>query len=267
MSALDFLCDVRNRQRAALYAVNAEATSEPATEPISIEQAREHCRVDVFEEGSPPVEVSDDDAWLTDVGIPAAREYCELALGRALAERSMLVTVNAFPSDTIPLPFGPVQSITSVKYDDQAAADAAYDVAYQAAYDIEFGNSADEVAADAAGVAAGDIASAAALEQTMPSTDYQIDRTTTPNRLMLAYGASWPSARDFHASVRVAYVSGYTNPEASPQAIPLPKTAKAAILLMLTHLYEHRGDETVSAPPLVDVLLARIPDREELGFA
>lgn len=262
MSAYDFLCDIRKRQKAALYEVSADAVDDPAVEPVTLEQARAHCRVDTYEDGSPPETVSDDDDWLNDIGIPAAREYCELTIGRALAERTMRVVADSFPGNgatAIPLPFGPVRSIVSVVYLDGAAAQDAYD----AAYDAEFLSSADEALATAAGEAA----YAAALSATMPSADYTIDTASTPNRLILAYGATWPTSRGDHASVTVTYTVGYDDPADSPLALPLPKTAKAAMCAMLAHLYEHRGDDSISVPPLVDSLLSRVPHREVMGFA
>lgn len=271
----DFLCDIANRQAAALqkYGITAE---EPTEEPITLADAQKHCRVDVYETGSPPETVSDDDTWLTEIGIPAAREYCEVELGRALAPRDVLLVTSAFPSVTVDssagaalsLPFGPVQSITSVKYLDQAAADAAYDEAYQDAYDTEFGNSGDEAAADAAGIAAGDIAAAAALEQTLASTAYELDAVSVPARLILTDGSSWPSSSPTRPdSVRVSYVTGYSIPGESPQVYALPRLARAAMLVMLAYLYEHRGDESMTPPALVEALLSRLPGRERMGFA
>ncbi len=267
MSTYDFLCDLRDRQAAALYAVNVREVSFPDAEIVSLEDAQLHCRVDTFEEGSPPETVSADDAWLTDIGIPAAREYCEADLGLALAVRTMELKAEAFPSEFMPLPFGPVQSITSVIYTDRAAADAAYEAAYVAAYDIEFANSADVALAEAAGVAAGDIAYDAALMVTMPTTDYVIDTATTPMRLRLAHGATWPTATTEAGSVTVRYVVGYSAPADSPQVYILPRLAKAAVLVMLTHLYDHRGDESIDAPVAVASLLARVRGREFVGFA
>jgi hypothetical protein len=267
MSAYDFLCDVRVRQREAFYKVHVRAVDEPATEIVTLAEAYLHCKIDTFEEGSPPETVSDEDSWLTDIGIPAAREYCESELWRSLAVRTMELTADAFPSTGIPLPFGPVQSIEYVTYIDQATADAAYDAAYTAAYDAEFLSSGDAELADAAGIAAGDAAAAAVLVQTMPDTDYQIDTTTAPMRLILAYGASWPSIPSRHAAVTVRYVVGYSEPEESPQVYVLPRLAKAAVLVMLTHLYDHRGDASIAVPVAVGNLLERIPGAERVHFA
>lgn len=272
---MTFLREIARRQSAALLQWNIQQITQVDEEPISLELARAHCRVDAW--GSPPE--SDDDDWFNTVGIPAAREYCEMTLGRALAARTVEASASAFPTVTvnsppgayIALPFGPVQSIVSVKYLDQAAYDAAYDAAYTAAYDAEFISSADVDAATAAGVAAGDIAGAAALEQTLDPATYAVDSTVVPSRLVLAYGASWPSARSDVNSVKVRYITGYSAPDVSPQVRILPRMAMAAMLMMLGHLYKNREAVNVTAVAMevpfgVQRLLEKVPS-ESTGFA
>ncbi len=112
----NFLRDIAARQREALFQYGVVQVGEIDGEPITLETARAHCRVDTHEEGSPPLTVSDDDAWLTDIGIPVAREYIEAQLGVALAPRTVELVAASFPSTSFTLPFGPVQSITSVIY-------------------------------------------------------------------------------------------------------------------------------------------------------
>ncbi len=266
------------QQQANLLRYGIRAVDEVIDEPITLDEARQHLRVDTYtiddpeSDASPPdqITVSDDDAWI-EAQIPAAREYCEQYIGRALAPRTMELATSAFPTVTVSdppgpafvLPFGPVASIVSVKYDDQAAADAAY----TAAYDAEFLISGDATAAAAAGTAA----AVAALVQTMPATDYQIDVYSTPSRLLLAYGASWPtSVRSAAGSVRVRYTTGYSTPGDSPQVFVLPKLARSAMLLMLAHFYENReavGNGNLAEVPLgVQALLDLLP-RERLGLA
>lgn len=257
------------RQQADLLRYGLRTVGEVTVEPITLVEARDHLRVDTYEEGSPAETVSDDDAWI-EAQLPAAREYCEQYLGRALAPRTVELALNAFPTVSVGdppgpafvLPFGPAQSITSLVYLDQVAADAAYTVAY----DAEFLISADVALADAAGVAA----AALALEVTLAADQYEIDVFSTPSRLLLAYGATWPTARMSSGSVRIRYVVGYSVPGESPQVYPLPKMARSAILLMLGHLYENReavGKSDMAEVPLgVQALLDLLP-RERLGIA
>ena len=131
---MTFLTDIAAAQVAALHVYGVMQIGDVVGEPISLEDARKQCRVDTFEEGSPPESVSDDDAWLTDIGIPGARQYCENELGVALCTRTMELATNAFPSGPINLPFGPVQSITSVTYLDS---DGAEQILSAAGYEID----------------------------------------------------------------------------------------------------------------------------------
>lgn len=166
------------------------------------------------------------------------------------------------PGPAFTLPFGPVQSIESIKYLDQAAAD----IAYQAAYDADFLVNADVDLATAAGNAA----AALALEVTLDDTVYEVDAISVPSRGLLTYGSTWPTARSSSGSVRIRYVTGYSAPADSPQVHVLPKTARAAILLMLGHLYENReaviAGNLAELPLGVQALLDLLP-RERLGVA
>jgi hypothetical protein len=264
---MSFLRDITNRQRAAMQQFSVQVIEEPEVEAISLEDAYVHCGIDTFTEGSPPETASAFDGWLTNTGIPAAREFCEAELEMSLAPRTLEVWATGFPTraastppgTSFPLRFGPVQEIVSVTYLDQAAADAAY----QVAYDAEFLISSDVDLATAAGEAA----AAAALEQTMDAADYTIDRTTTPAGLILAHGASWPTARSEVGSVKVRYVAGFSVAGDSPGAFPLPKMAKASMLEMLAHLWAHRGDDSADMPPTVERMLRLVPGYARMGMA
>ena len=75
-------------------------------------------------------------------------------------------------------------------------------------------------------------------EQTFDSAKYSVDTFRTIGRAVLKSGESWPSVFDDINVVRVQFVAGYgDDPDDIPQDI------RAAIKLILGHLYEHR--ETV----------------------
>lgn len=59
---------------------------------------------------------------------------------------------------------------------------------------------------------------------------------------------SWPD----HEQIRVTFKAGFSN-----EATGVPEDLKAAILLIVTHLYEHRGDTDQAMPPAVDAILSR----------
>jgi len=94
----------------------------PATEPVTLTEAKAHCRVDY----------TDDDTLITSL-IVAAREYCEEITRRAFITQTWDYKKDRFKGDEIDLPKGPLISVTSVKYIDntgteQTLATSEYDV-------------------------------------------------------------------------------------------------------------------------------------------
>ncbi len=87
----------------------------PATEPVTLASVKSHCRV--------PAALTDDDSDLADY-IASAREYVEDFLGRRLVTQTWDLIFDSFPyvREGIYLPYGPLQSITSVKYIDSGGA-------------------------------------------------------------------------------------------------------------------------------------------------
>lgn len=189
-----------------------------------MEQAYAHLRIDTF--GSP--QESDDDLWLSEIGIPGARQWCEQYLGLSVAQQTIELATNSFPGSWFELPFGPVESIVSVTYVDENGAD-----------------------------------------QTMPPGDYEVDQFSEPPRLILAYGAEWPAARNSTNSVRVRYVTGFSLPGDSPQSHSLPPAIRSAMLLVLGHFYENREDATTSAVTSIPLGAQALLDlnRVRLGMA
>lgn len=99
-------------------------TTAPATEPLSLDEAKDHLRVDI----------ADHDTRITAL-IVSARECVERVTGRALITQTLTLTLDAFPCDGIELPRAPVSSITSVTYKDTSGATQTLDTAaYQ--YDL-----------------------------------------------------------------------------------------------------------------------------------
>lgn len=81
----------------------------PSVEPISLSEAKLHCRVDV----------SDDDNLITGL-VQAARGQAETITRRALITQTWKYIVDAFPSgDELVLPLAPLQSVTSITYKDK----------------------------------------------------------------------------------------------------------------------------------------------------
>jgi uncharacterized phiE125 gp8 family phage protein len=111
-------------------------------------------------------------------------------------------------------------------------------------------------------VAAGPIAltyaDAAGSDRLLDAADYRVIGAGGRGQayLALAYGKAWPAARRQPESVRLRFDAGY----GAGAEVPAP--IRHAILLMVGHLYEHRGEvaETAAAlqllPAGADALLA-----------
>lgn len=98
----------------------------PATEPVTVAEAKEHC----FVESSN----TDWDTYFSTL-IQAAREYAERYLGRALMPQTIIDYYDCFPSVTDQNPYGgielrwtPVASVTSVKYLDGDGNEQTYSI-------------------------------------------------------------------------------------------------------------------------------------------
>jgi uncharacterized phiE125 gp8 family phage protein len=94
--------------------VGFEVITEPTEEPITLALAKSFARLD--DSGSPPSHPLDD--VIEDVLIPAAREYAEDYTGLALAEKTVLLTLDEFPVGGIVLKAPPLGSVETVKYID-----------------------------------------------------------------------------------------------------------------------------------------------------
>ncbi|HSH72348.1 MAG TPA: head-tail connector protein [Methylophilaceae bacterium] len=77
----------------------------PASEPVTLAEAKLHCKAD-----------SGDDDSLISIYITAARAAAEHRIGRALVTQTLELVLDSFPGNEIELPHVPVASITSVKY-------------------------------------------------------------------------------------------------------------------------------------------------------
>ncbi len=175
-------------------------TVPPATEPLSLADAKSHLRVDI----------NDDDALIQSY-ITAARQRVEEASYHKLVTQTVQLTLDEFPWNS---PRGwfdgtyyrqrrdrwpvielepPVQSITSVTYVDPA------------------GN-----------------------VQTLDPSKYRVDVNSSPGRLTPALNQLWPATANVIAAVTVLYVAGFG------AASAVPVKLMEAIRLLLGHYYNNR---------------------------
>lgn len=91
-------------------------TQQPQIEPITIEEAKQHCRV-----------TDDEEALLLVRLTVAAREYAEAVTGRCLAVKTIAAVCDSFPTNgRIDLPVSPAIAITAATYKDEAGATTSF---------------------------------------------------------------------------------------------------------------------------------------------
>lgn len=89
--------------------IQYKITTAPATEPITLAEAKSQCRIETS--------FTDDDTWLNTV-ITVVREQAEDILNRALIDQTITMVADEFP-DFFEIPQPPLSSITSIKYYDE----------------------------------------------------------------------------------------------------------------------------------------------------
>lgn len=141
-----------------------------------------------------------DDDTLIDRLIKTARQHVERKLDRALLYQTFDYKLHCFPA-VIVLPRPPLESVTSITYIDTNG-----------------------------------------TEQTLDSSKYRVvDNGEWPSIIEPEYSETWPSTRDVLAAVTVQFQAGYADGGASPVARDdIPEPIREAILLTVTHWYEHR---------------------------
>lgn len=140
----------------------------PASEPVTLTEAKTHLNV----------VGTDDDTYITAL-IVAAREGAETITERVLMTQTWELALDAFP-DALELIRVPVQSVTSITYDD---ADGVATVLGASAYALD--------TADDNGFA----------------------------YIVPAYNTQWPVTQDSINAVRVRFVSGYASAALVPQQV------------------------------------------------
>lgn len=91
----------------------------------------------------------------------------------------------------------------------------------------------------------------AGVEQEFAAASYNVDVVKEPARLSLVYGGSWPTIAGQPNAVRVRYTAGYSDDQ-SPPGENVPADIKAAILMTVGTLYEHR--ETIIVGQIVNLM-------------
>lgn len=170
----------------------------PEEEPVSLAEMKNHLRVDS--------DITIDDTLISSL-ITAAREYVESLTARAVITQEWLMHLNQFPAqDYIVLPFGCLQSVTSIKTKDKDGVETTLTAA----------------------------------------TQYLVDTSDdTAGRVVLPYSVSWPSLISVYPynPITIDFTCGY-DPDGD-LAQPVPESIKAAIKLLVGDMYENRESQVI----------------------
>ena len=213
-------------------------------EPVTVEEARVHLEAQPYDD----TDVDPTDDVMIEAWIVAAREYCEKFTGLSLVTKTLEIALDSFPLSTdvggvgIELPDGPVRSVVQVMTPPPATE---YDSS-----DVDSDMLADEaVWADG---------------QVNPD-EYVLDDYRRPAQIKPV--TAWPAITAATNAVKIRYLAGYGVDSDGGEA--LPKMIRAALLLVLGHLYANREASTDAAlatiPLGVESLLR--PHRVRLGMA
>lgn len=149
----------------------------------------------------------------------AAREWCEREYERAFITQTWDYTRDDFP-DEVAIPLTPVQYVESIGVKDSGGVVTTTDF-------------------DGSPI-------------TFEDDDYLIDVASTQARIIRKSGTSTIAVAGLADVLTVRVVAGYGD-----LPMDVPGKFVAATLLMLSHLYEHRGDENVEVPNTVRLLLGQ----------
>ena len=198
-------------------------TEDAAAEPITLEEAKRHLRVDLtFED-------DDIETWIT-----AARQDAEDFQGRAWITQTWMLTLDHFPGwcfcerrdgrcnhhrqfdgMAIKVPRPPLQSINFIKYLGMTnALDPNFDSDYDPATGLH----------------------------TMNPAIYQVDTQSTPGRIAPITTSLWPYIRIPQINIQLNAVQIQFKAGYGDAATDLPKTSWGkAVLLALGHYWENRS--------------------------
>ncbi len=213
--------------------------SAPAAEPVTLQQAKDHLRIDG----------SDEDLYVEAL-IKAARQDCEKFQNRAYISQVWELWLDAWPDkDFIDIPLPPLQVpvviagsfVTGTVYRILTVGTTNFTLIGASANTVDI-----VFTATGAGTGTGTATASGIIkyydtantESTFAASSYFVDTKSEPARIFLAYGQSWPTSTLRPANgICVTFIAGYGDAAAN-----VPENIKQAMLLLIGHLYEHRED-------------------------
>ena len=161
----------------------------PTGYPVSIKEAKEHLRLEIGD--------TYQDDYLETL-IQAATKNAEMICKRRLITQTWYYYLEQWPCENyITIPFGQLQSVTSIKYKETDAS-----------------------------------------ESTWTASEYIVETTSDPGRVVLDYGESYPGEALYPSNpITIEYVCGYGTSSSVPAGI------KHAMKVMMSDTFENRESE------------------------
>lgn len=188
--------------------------TEPAHNPVTLAEAKSHLRID-----------SNDENALISTLITAATRWVEDYLDRTLCHTQWTMRLDSFYGPV----GGPVQF--GLKADGNNTKGPSLD--------IELPRPPMVTASTATAVAITYTPAAGAATTTLDATEYRVDRQATPGVCRPLYGLTWPSHLVDQNSTTITWWAGYSH-----DGTDVPAQIKAAILLLVAHLWKNRESTT-----------------------
>lgn len=197
----------------------------PIAEPVTLTEVHSQCRID-------PGYTGDD--TLLEMYITAARQWAEKYMNRAIYNQTWTRTLDHFP-----LWWSPNGTVNPNYRNDWP-------------YYSDFWNriTIDVPLPKTQAVESITYVDMNGVTQTLAASDYVVDLTSTPSRIVPAQGTYWPSEMTYiPGSVVITFVAGSYGDGVTLESCP--STIKMAILLLISHWYEHRvaSEGTLAAIP------------------
>lgn len=188
-------------------------------EPVTVEEARRHCEADVYDDS----DVDPPDDAMFEIWIGAAREYCEGYLGLSLATQTLEIALNEFPRRETNYAW--CNGVT-FRSDGRTPIALPFGPVRQVLF-----------------VAWGQDSGVGSEEGELTNEQFVLDTYKSPAQIVPM--VSWPYVVNSTNGIRIRYLAGYGVDSEGGEA--LPKSIKAAILLMIGHLYANREASTEAA--------------------
>lgn len=196
--------------------------TEPASRPVTLSEAKAHLRIDSSAEDSLI-------NTLIDTATRWAEDYCD----RTFCHTRWEMRLDSF--------YGPVGSPVQfgLKADGNNIEGRQGTVPN---LDVELPRPPMVTASTATAVTITYTPSAGASTTTLAATEYRVDRQATPGVCRPLYGQTWPTHLVDQNSTVVTWWAGY-----SADGTSVPSPAKAAVLMLIAHLWRNREMATEAA--------------------